>query len=182
MILSPLCQDDVIQVGLWRNQDRAFLRTPHFLNGEMQSDFYRDVVCKRDSKHRYFAIRDAIGETIKFEADPEQNNKVLMGMAGLTNIEWENRNAEISVIIDPERMRNGYGMEAVDLILAEAFDNMGLEAVTGEVYNCGNRKFWEKVVKKHNGTTAELVHRKRWEGKMYDSMWFCIRSEGWKNI
>jgi hypothetical protein len=126
----------------------------------MQGDFYEGVVCNRNSKHRYFAIR---------------NVDVFLGMGGLTNIEWENGQAEISLILKPTERGKGYGRGAVGLLLDHAFNNMRLATVCGEVYGCGNVKFWEKMVDERNGYKTELIGRKLHDGILYNSMWFAFR-------
>ena len=136
----------------------------------MQDNFYDNVVNNRDSKHRYFAIpSDWIGQ-----------EDVLIGMAGLTNIEWENGCAEISLIINPKRRGKGYGKKAVDLLLDEAFSNMRLSSVFGEVYECGNKGFWETMVRAFSGYRTSLVDRKYYNGQMFGSMWFSFSKEKYK--
>ena len=159
MKLQPLTREQCQQVREWRNEERQFLRTPYMHTIDMQESFYVKVVNNTDSKHRYFAIIDGMG---------------FIGMGGLTNISFENGNAEISLIINPKYRGKGYGMKAVDLLLHEAINNMRLYSVYGEVYDCGNRGFWEKVVDKSNGYKTDLVNRKFWAGQLYGSMWFSI--------
>jgi len=129
----------------------------------MQDEFFDNVINNRDSKHRYFAIID---------------NNEFIGMCGLTNIEWENGTAEISLIINPEYRGNGYGEKGVELLLDEAFKNMRLSSVFGEVYNCGNRGFWEKIVDDKQDYKTDLKYRKYYNGEMYDSMWFTFLRDG----
>lgn len=171
MKLEPLTLPRLHRVTRWRNEERQFLRTPHFITKEMQEEFYKSIICNRDSNHRYFAITDT------FKILDDEPIPLFIGMGGITNIEWENGVGEISLILKPDQRKKGKGMAAVDLLLAEAFGNIGLETVCGEVYDCGNRGFWEKVVEKNNGYKTNLIARKRWDGKVYDSMWFCIRSK-----
>jgi len=162
-------QDDVEQVRIWRNAEPQFLRTPYLLTAEMQEKFYYNVICKRDSHHRYYSLieRDAEGQ--------EQ----LFGFGGLTSIEWENSRGEISLIMRPEVRGKGYGAMAVDHLLIEAFLTLNLHTVDGEVYDCGNRAFWEKVVMAYGGYMTDLVGRKYWDGRYWGSMWFAItRREG----
>jgi len=125
----------------------------------MQDKFFDDLINNRDSKHRYFAIMDGYNFT---------------GMCGLTNIEWENGTAEISLIIDPGERGNGYGKKAVELMRHEAIFNMRLNGLYGEVYDCGHRRFWEKIVENYGGYKTDLVKRKYWNGEMHGSMWFSI--------
>ena len=160
MKLEVLTRSQIQSVREWRNNELQFLRTPYMITEEMQNNFYDVTVQDRRSQHRYFAIMDG-GNFI--------------GMGGLTNIEWENGTAEISLIIAPYYRGKGYGFKSVDLILHEAFDSMRLYSVYGEVYNCGNRGFWEKIVEQRSGYMTNLVDRKMYNGKIYDSMWFSVK-------
>jgi RimJ/RimL family protein N-acetyltransferase len=162
MELETLTREQVQLVRLWRNEELNFLRTPYPITEQMQNEFYDNVVNNRESKHRYFAIM-------------EENECI--GMCGLTNIEWENGTAEISLIINPDYRGKGHGKKSVSLLLEEAFYNMRLLSVFGEVYNCGNRGFWEKLVNEKKGYKTELKHRKYHNGQMYDSMWFSFTRE-----
>jgi RimJ/RimL family protein N-acetyltransferase len=170
MRLDALREHDMLDVLEWRNAERNFLRTPHFITDDMQSEFYENVINARDSRHRYFAIVVDIED----EYECHDYRRELVGMGGLTNIEWENGIAEISLILGPDMRGKGYGMEAVDLLLNEGIGNMGLTSIYGEVYNCGNRGFWEKVVEKYHGYKTELTDRKLWQGTLYGSMWFSV--------
>jgi RimJ/RimL family protein N-acetyltransferase len=162
MELLALTREQVQKVREWRNEELQFLRTPYLITRQMQDEFYDNVVNNRNSKHRYYALIE---------------DKDFIGMCGLTNIEWENGTAEISLIITPFYRGKGYGAKAVSLLLDEAFNNMRLYSVFGEVYNCGNRDFWEKVVIKNNGYQTDLRNRKWYNGEMYDSMWFAFSRE-----
>jgi len=103
------------------------------------------------------------------------NIDILMGMGGITNIQWENKLGEISLIINPTLQGKGYGIEAVDMLLHEAFDNLGLKTVFGECYYCNEAvEFWLKIADKYKGSTAVLPNRKLWQGKFYDSLYFSI--------
>jgi len=130
----------------------------------MQDKFFDNVINNRDSKHRYYAIFD----------ENAAKNMCFVGMGGITNIEWENGTAEISLIVKPWSRGIGVGKRAVDLLLHEAKFNMRLNGLYGEVYDCGNRKFWEKIVAEYSGYKTDLVKRKYWNGEMFGSMWFSI--------
>lgn len=165
MILKELTRADCEHAREWRNQSLETLRTPYALTKEMQSEFYDNIICNRSSPHRYWGVHDL--------------NGVLVGMCGITNIEWENSIGEISLILDPEKRGNGLGAKAVDAILDIAFSQMGLKTVFGECYNCNSSgiAFWEKMVVLYNGTEATLPNRKFWCNKYYDSMYFSIDRE-----
>lgn len=45
---------------VWRNQYNNVYRTSYKLTKEMQQDFYKNVICNRDSNNRYFSVNDSI--------------------------------------------------------------------------------------------------------------------------
>ncbi len=158
MKLKALTLEDAQRAREWRNDTRVSLRTPFLLTEKMQEDFYFNL--SRDARMRYWAI---------------EGEAVTVGAGGLVGIEWENRIAEISLILDPSKRGKGYGMEAVDLILHEGFCNMNLANIYGECYECNPAaKFWAKVCRKYEAYTTALPQRKYWNGKYYDSLYFNI--------
>lgn len=181
MKLETLTRGQCQLVREWRNAEPQFLRTPHMITEKMQDEFYDNVINNRDSKHRYFAVKDEetfidnvhLNTTTKIYK--EQNTRItFVGMGGLTNIEWENGTAEISLIIAPEYRGQGKGKEAVDLLLDMAFKSMRLNTIWGEVYTCGNVGFWKSIVKKYDAFSTILPSRKMWNSVYHGSMWFSV--------
>lgn len=158
MELRPLTPGDVQACGLWRNESLASLRTPEMSTYDSQARWFASLETP-GCPHRYWSLTE-------FDS--------LVGVGGLTYISWENRSAEISLIIDPSLRGKGYGKEAVSLLLNHAFKSMNLEIVYGEVYDCGTPKFWNKVLPP--GTEfVRLPARKYWDGKYWDSTYFSVR-------
>jgi RimJ/RimL family protein N-acetyltransferase len=178
MKLQALSLSDLETIRQWRNDNLAMLRTPFLLTEEMQADFYRDVVCNRQANARYWAI---VGDNNKVHnrdiygrAAPSENTG-LIGMCGLENISWENRNAEISIIIDPKQQRKGYGAQAVALLLDQGFNYLNLENIYGETYFCNPAvEFWYRICKEYDTERIHLPQRKYWQGKYYSSLYFNI--------
>lgn len=159
MRLGPLYKRNMEKVWRWRFENRPALRTPSIMAPEIQDRFYDEVICNRESPHRFFAI----GE-----------DGVLFGMGGLTYIQWENRTAELSLITAPEEKRK---LEMFDLLLDEAFLNMNLHSVTGETYACGDLETTEALVRKYEGYRTTLPDRKFWAGEYWASRWFTITED-----
>jgi RimJ/RimL family protein N-acetyltransferase len=160
--LDALNVDDVQTVREWRLTCREGLRTPVMLGEEQQDTFYEKVVCKGTDKNRYFAVRDG---------------DLLVAMVGLTGIEWENGMAEISLITDPAKAGKGIGSGALELLLREGFDVMGLATIYGECYLCNPAiGFWQRMCERYNAYTTTLPRRKRWAGKLWDSLYFSIQT------
>jgi hypothetical protein len=149
------------------------LRTPFMLTKEMQEDYYRNVICNRESRTRYWAFRDA----------PAQYNDLgmpcknwLLGYGGIENIEWENRRGEISVLIDPAKHGQKLGTEAVNLILDQAFNYLNLMTVYGECFMSGPHGFWRKILTRlpYQTDTAILPAKKYYKGDYHGSFYFTI--------
>jgi hypothetical protein len=156
--LRVLTADECEVVRQWRNLDLSPWRTPYYLTEEQQQDFYREVVCNRNTPHRFWAV-DEGGR--------------FAGMVGLTNIQWENRTAELNLIMGPDMHK--LADAAVDLLLEQAFDFVGLLTVCGECYLCSPQlMFWRRKVEGLGAYSTTLPKRKLWQGKMWDSLWFSI--------
>jgi RimJ/RimL family protein N-acetyltransferase len=173
--LDALTAEDCEQVRVWRNSEaRPSLRTQFMLTAEMQADFYRTVVCNRQSPHRYWAV---------LEEEPRMPpvRGTFRGMVGLTNISFENGSAEISLIMDPTQKGGGIGRRVVTLILTEAFRHMRLLTVVGECYrNNPALGFWQKMVEEFRGTALQLPARKYWDGKLWDALYFTFTAEAFQ--
>ena len=171
MKLEALTLDQCQKVRLWRNECLETLKTPYALTEQQQVEFYRDVVCNRNSPHRYFAIARTVDDPIQGVV-PESG---FIGMGGITNIQWENRIGEISLIIDPERRDKGDGQKATDLLLDQAFNYLNLNTVFGECYKSNPAwTFWQML---SNADITDLPNRKYWQGEYYDSLYFSINKE-----
>lgn len=166
MILTELTKENCEIVRQWRNQDISAYRTPYFLTREQQEDFYLTDICNRNSYNRWWAIKE---------------NLDFIGMTGLTNISLENRNAEISIVINPNSRQKGLGETALKLLLDKGFNELNLENIYGECYWCNNAvKFWNKMILKYNATEATLPARKYWNGAYYSSLYFTFNKNKWR--
>lgn len=170
MRLDVLTLKQCEQVRLWRNLCPETLRTPYPLTKEQQEEFYQMRVCNSDSPHRYWAI-----------VEPDDGD--FIGMGGLTYISWPNRIAEISLILDPIQRGKGLGEQAVDLLLEQGFDRMGLKSIYGECYLTHDGwNFWAKIIDKYQAYATKLPNRKFHQGRFFDSMYFSIDAEDWRKV
>jgi RimJ/RimL family protein N-acetyltransferase len=185
MKLKELSLQDCEQVRIWRNECLESLRTPFPLTKEMQEQFYREVVCNRDARARYWGVWET---KIPNKNLPKELAAVckpydyLIGMIGLENIEFENRRAEVSIIINPEYKGKGYGTEAVDLLLEQGFNYLNLENIWGECYKSNKAiEFWKMIVVKYKAHSFDMPNTEYWSGEYYGSTYFNINKEEWVN-
>lgn len=177
LYLDALTMEDCEIAREWRNRVPMATRTAIQLTAEMQQRFYEGVVCDRRSTHRYWAVRRSADRDADSIVSPP-----MVAMAGLTDIEFENGIAEISLIADPSLLpRQGIGDGAVHLVLEEAFDRMRLETVYGECYeNNPAVSFWRWIIERYRGHSTILPRRKFFAGKLHDSYYFTITALGWR--
>ena len=185
MKLKPLSLSDVEQVRLWRNDQLPMLRTSFPLTTAMQGEFYKNVICNRQSNSRFWGIW--IRGLIKKENTstcvwPAQiitvEEDILIGMAGLENIQWENRLAEISLILNHEYNTDDFLQQGLGMILHEAFLTLNLQNIFTEVYECSHlHRFCIESANKYHAKIAILPNRKYWDGKYYDSKYINFNKE-----
>lgn len=169
--LDALDADDCERIRRWRNDALETLRTPFPLTTDQQGDFYRDIVCNRNSPHRYYALR--------LPASSGATWGPLVGCGGLTNIMWENGCTEISLIMDPNQRGAGHGGTSVRLLLEEAFLRLRLVTVLAECYEVNPAiGFWVKMGARFQAHSQVLPRRKFCEGRLFDSLLLTFTPEG----
>ena len=173
IFLDVVSAGDCEQIRIWRNNIPETLRTPFKNTYEQQLDFYTNVLCNKNSLHKYWGIY--VDKFISELSDGKTKwhmNK-LIGMGGITNIQWENGLGEISLILGPEFVGKGFGSQALKLLLNVGFNQLRLNNIFGECYKCNkNIGFWENQIKKYNASTAILPLRKYYDGNYWDSLYF----------
>lgn len=182
MKLKELSLNDLEQVRQWRNSQIEMLRTPFLLTKEQQEEFYHNVICNRQANARYWAIladdNQIMDRTFNGIRIPIENTK-LLGMYGIENIQWENRLGEISLIMNPEYQDRA--KEALSMLLHEGFNNLNLENIYTEVYDCSPyQQFWIDTYIQHCGTQIPMItlpNRKYYNGKYYNSLYINFNKE-----
>lgn len=171
---DALSKADCEQIRLWRNEDIAGARTPYLLTELQQERFYEDIVNNRESLHRYWAVNRETNEidTMATRLYP------LVGIAGLTNIEWENGRAEIALMIGNPYRGKGYGTEALNLLIDWGFGRMRLHSIYGVVYKCNPYlAWWEQLITEGDWYATTLPQAKWWDEKFHDAVHFTIMEE-----
>ena len=162
---QPREHDVLCKVLTWRLGCPEVLRTTSPETEQTQRKFWDTVICNPLSAHRYWSYVDESGDMVAF--------------VGLTAIDHVNRNAEISLIVDPTCRRQGIGTHAVEAVLHKAFYEMGLHSVYGEVYECSPYyDWWARLLTKMNVSAPPIIlpDRKFWNGKFYNSRYFVFMS------
>ena len=159
--LIPLDSTDVERIRSWRNDYRIWRWC-------RQSDLISDV------EQRDWYTRQSLDPTIRmygigwsFEGKHE-----LVGVCGLTSLDWLNRRAEFSLYTAPEHHGKGFGRAALRLLLLHAFGNLNLEQIWGEAID-GNPaiKTFEAMGFKRDGLRRRFYWK---DGAPHDAVLFSI--------
>jgi len=119
--LVPIRDLDKIEIMHWRNQQIKFLRQSKLLNEEQQNHYFKTTV--------------AALFNIEY---PEQflfsflHNGVLCGYGGLVHINWEDRNAEISLLIKTELEKDNfakYWSAYLSILFKIAFEKLNFHKI-----------------------------------------------------
>jgi len=144
----PLTLAECQQIREWRNAPDVtpMLRTGHKTAAE-QEWFYRHVVCNPESEHRYYAIEATrLGyHVVDWEREPTRT-QTFVGVGGLTYINPDRHETEISLVLGPEFRGHGFGAAAVDALIEEAA-RLKLNVI-GECYPTGNLGFWTEMIRR----------------------------------
>lgn len=106
-------------------------------------------------------------------------DKKLIGGTGLFNIDWTSRTADVGIsIYNPEYWGKGYGVEALDLLLGFAFQDLNLNRVGLEVFDFNQRA--HKCYLKAGFKEAGRRRKARFiEGQYHDSILMDLLREEW---
>lgn len=103
-----------------------------------------------------------------------------IGNVAIHKINWPNRRGETGTLIgEKDAWNKGYASEAVRLRTAWAFEQMGLEKLTTQVFleNTGSRRVLEKAGYRQYG----VARRDQWRGGKWHDMWLAdILRDEWQ--
>ena len=119
---------DALPIMNWRNQQIDALRQKDYLTEKNQLDYFHQVVQPQYSKSNPDPL------LMGFTKEDE-----LIGYGGLVHIDWNNRRAEVSFLLESKRAKNLtlYKEELkvfFSLIKELAFDHLGLNKLSTESY------------------------------------------------
>lgn len=88
--LVPIRFEDRLKIMQWRNEQIDVLRQNTLLTAEMQDAYFEKVVFNLFNAERPSQILFSF-----------LKNEQIVGYGGLVHIDWKNKNAEISFLLDP---------------------------------------------------------------------------------
>lgn len=109
-------------------------------------------------------------------------NWLPIGDIGLHNISWKDRQAEVGIVIGEKAYwGQGYGSDAMRLMLRHAFQNLNLHRVVLQVFDDNPRaiRSYEKVGFVHEGRLRQDVFK---NGQYLDVLVMSILRPEWKDV
>jgi RimJ/RimL family protein N-acetyltransferase len=179
-MLQPLLQGEKVRLTGFRAadievmtrwyQDDTFIRllqsAPSAPVTEHEwKQFYDDLPKLKDEFH--FAVRPLDGEE-------------LLGWIGLDGVMWNHRTAWLVIGFGEAKNREqGYGYDALSLLLRFAFHEMNLHRVTLTVFEYNKRaiRLYEKVGFVYEGTRREALLR---DDQVFDLYYYGILASEWR--
>jgi RimJ/RimL family protein N-acetyltransferase len=174
----PLLVGKRIRLTAIRHEDTAFL-----------TRWYEDVEFSRmlDAKPAYprsesqvsrFLHEESGKESFMFAIRPKDDER-FMGFIDIGGILWLHGTCWLGIAIGADYQGQGYGYEAIDLMLAFAFRELNLHRVqlTVFAYNLRAIRLYEKLGFVREGAFREALHR---DGQRYDMFVYGILRGEWE--
>lgn len=110
----------------------------------------------------------------------ENNVSDLIGVCGLTSIDYICRRAEFSLYIGEEYQGRGYGRKALKELLSKGFDDYNLNLIWGETFQENPAAFlFETIGMKHEGSRRQFYYK---DGKYIDANLYSITRDEWNTL
>jgi RimJ/RimL family protein N-acetyltransferase len=135
---------------------------------QVEEDNWFDSMIKRPAEEHPLTIEIADGEGWK-----------AIGNIGLMNFDWRCRSAEVGIFIGEKALWNqGYGSEAMTLMLQNGFETLNLNRIFLRVHADNPRaiRSYEKVGYQHEGRFRQAEHK---DGQYIDVLFMSILRAEW---
>ncbi len=103
-----------------------------------------------------------------------------IGNCGFVNIDWRSRSGEVGIFIGEKRLWNqGYGTDAMRLLLQHGFHTLNLNRIALDVYDTNLRavRSYEKAGFVHEGRKRQAIFK---DGKYIDILQMSVLREEWE--
>ena len=161
--LRSLEEDDLKTLKDWRNMEHVRKTTREFrlLDTIHQKNWFESIQKNNPPREIMFGILD-------------KRNK-LIGVTGLTYVDWKNRHAEISIYMSCKNwQKTKEAHETIKLIMDYGFGELNLHRLWVEIFliSTNNIKLFENLKFVKEGTLRDRVWRERkwWDSIIYSKL------------
>jgi RimJ/RimL family protein N-acetyltransferase len=157
--LRPLEEEDLKQLRDWRNSEHVRKTTREYkpLNMLNQKQWFESIHRENPPKHIMFGIE-------------KKSSKKLVGVTGLTYIDWKNKHAEISIYLSSTNwQKTKEAKDIINTIIEYGFEELNLHRLWVEIFEISkeNIQLFEKLKFTKEGILREKLWRK---GKWWNSI------------
>lgn len=171
--LRDLTEADMEPIRKWRNSQKHVLRQHTNLTMSDQKSFYHNILVPERSRLRPNQILAAIVQSER-----------LIGYGGLVRVDWHNRRAEISFLLQPQLEASTNTKEMVfryflSEVCRAAFDRLGLNRLFTETY--AFRLEHIAILESFGFQSEGLLSEHVFDGRGYiDSVIHAMTRSSWK--
>jgi len=178
--LRPIRIDDLSQFYIWRNDPFIMARTRQYRMLEWREHLsWFNNLDPNVNLMRVIVIPGGTGFK-EFSPHIDSNKDNIVGVCGLTNIDWVNGGAELSIYIGDEDNRiQGYGLQAIQELKRICFEELNLHRFWAEVYSFNKPMiiFLDKCGFGLDGILRDTIYR---NGKYHDSSFYTFLKKAWE--
>jgi RimJ/RimL family protein N-acetyltransferase len=170
VLFRALEEKDLPELRDWRNSDHVKRTTREYrlLNMFNQKSWF-EALHKNSPPHDImFGIMN--------------KKQILIGVCGLTYINWKNRNSEISIYLDRQNWQTTKeATDAMRLLMRYAFDELGLHKTYAEIYSFVGEtiQLYESLGFHKDGVIRHNVWR---SGKWWDSYIYSMLDSEFRDV
>lgn len=167
--LTPIKREYVDSFIKWLNDPEItqFLTVYRPLTRMEEEDWLENLKNRKDTIHLSIVISE------------EDDSGKLIGNCGIHNIDWKNRFGEVGIMIGEKEYHNqGYGAEAMELLLEYVFNTVNLNRIELVVYEYNARaiKLYKKLGFMEEGRKRQFMWNK---GRYHVAIIMSILAEEW---
>ena len=132
--LKKIRKEDLKQIVKWRNDSEIIRFNTQFflLNMELQKKWFEEIT-KKNSKSKMFVFK---------------YGKEIVGIGGLIHYDYQNKSADIAIILGETKIRGkGFGTKALGMLVEYGFNQMKLHRIGADIfeYNKVSLRLFEKL-------------------------------------
>jgi RimJ/RimL family protein N-acetyltransferase len=132
--LKKIRKEDLKQIVKWRNDSKIIRFNTQFflLNMELQKKWFEEIT-KKNSKSKMFVFK---------------YGKEIVGIGGLIHYDYQNKSADIAIILGEKKIRGkGFGTRGLEMLVEYGFKQMKLHRIGADIfeYNKVSLKLFEKL-------------------------------------
>ena len=132
--LKKIRKEDLKQIVKWRNDSEIIRFNTQFflLNMELQKKWFEEIT-KKNSKSKMFVFK---------------YGKEIVGIGGLIHYDYQNKSADIAIILGEKKIRGkGFGTRGLEMLVEYGFKQMKLHRIGADIfeYNKVSLKLFEKL-------------------------------------